>query len=231
VKLDEIQYAIVRVIRKHKEVLAELSSKQSAMLELAGITGLVEHYKSQGSKAVLISPKGKPGFVVKTSTRGEPWNFSRFSLTGDHEPVELHMNMKVRGAHDPGVYCVDLAIIKASSVPDKKPASAKWECLDNNDLITFGEVKKLVIYPMLLAQFIGIVHELKPACLKGKAPPSPHIPPALIVLGAYSSNSQAIVTNYSKRKILVTIAENYDLRLARVRSSPGSSPFLPDTWY
>ena len=46
-------------------------------------------------------------------------------------------------------------------VPRKKQ-QPKWERLDNGDLITFAEVKKLIVYPMLLAHFVGIIHEIMP---------------------------------------------------------------------
>jgi len=82
---------------------------------------------------------------------------------------------------------------------------------------------------MLLAQFIGIVHELKPDFLKGRdGIAEVHPSPALIVLGHYSGNSREIVSNYSKRKIHVTFAANYDGRLSRVRSGAAKSPFDSD---
>lgn len=134
------------------------------------------------------------------------------------------MNLKVRSAHDQGVYCVDIGIVRAGVIPVSKPA-AKWECLSNADLVSFGEAKKLVVYPMLLAQFVGIVHEIKPLYLAAPPPPpGPHPYPTLIALGNFSANAHVIVSNYPLRSISVNIAQNYDVRLARVRRQPGKSP-------
>jgi hypothetical protein len=135
------------------------------------------------------------------------------------------MNLMVQSAHDPGIYCVDVGIVEASAIPFEKP-KIKWLCLDNESLITFAEVKKLVVYPMLLAQFLGIVHEIKPGFLSSfDLDDTAHLAPTLIALGHFSGNASSIVNNYKSRNIYVTIAENYDIRLARVRSGSINSPF------
>ena len=103
-----------------------------------------------------------------------------------------------------------------------------WEALSNDELITFAEVKKLVVYPMLLAQFVGIAHEIKPCFITGRRPQGflkgDHLFPLLASLGNFSGNSSKIVDEYKNRNIRVTIAENYDLRLAYVRSKHQKSP-------
>lgn len=145
-------------------------------------------------------------------------------IEGDALFCELHMNLMVESAHGIGTYCVDVGVSKPNTVPKEKP-SEEWRSLENADLITFAEVKKLVIYPMLLAQFIGIVHEVKPNFLKGrKGVRRDHPSPALIVLGHYTANSADIVKSYPARNISVVIAANYDGRLARVRGGSATSP-------
>ena len=226
--LSKIKAAVRRVIRSHREVFTQIGASQSKLLELAAITGFAEHYKANDYSVAVQNPKGKRFFAVKTSTNGDPWNFSRFVATKDGNAIELHMNLKVRSAHDPGIYCVDVGVVTHGKIPTEKP-KVKWECLDNADLVSFGEVKKLVVYPMLLAQFVGIVHEIKPTFLiGGTTPVLAHPPPTLITLGHYSGNSTSIVSSYASRKINVNIAENYDVRLARTRGSIKTSPFYAD---
>ncbi len=227
--LGKVQSAIKRVIRRHAQAFVAIGSNQSKLLELASITGFAEHYKSQNFRVRVHNPKGKSYFAVKTSTNGDPWNFSHFSAAKDTEEVELHMNVKVRSAHDLGMYCVDVGVVRAGAIPKAKP-ERKWECLPNSELVSFGEAKKLVVYPMLLAQFIGIVHEIKPGYLNFQAPRTQiHPSPTLIALGHYSGNARTIVQSYPARKISVNIAANYDVRLARVRSAAvPTSPFSSD---
>lgn len=223
--VDEIEKAIKRIIKKHRAVFVKIGSSQPKLLELSAITGLAEHYKACGYSVQVSNPKGKRSFTVKTSTRGFPWNFSRIVAEKNGTSVELHMNLMVRSAHDDGVYCVDVGVTFANMIPFKKP-SGNWICLNNEHLITFAEVKKLVVYPMLLAQFIGIVHEIKPGFLKDRmSVAKEHLSPVLIALGHFSGNASSIVEAYKGRGIHVTIAENYDVRLARVRGGSAKSPF------
>ena len=142
--------------------------------------------------------------------------------------AELHMNLMVRSAHDAGVYCVDVGIVEAGTIPAAKPTgTGPWLCLENQHLVTFAEVKKLVIYPMLLAQFLGIVHEIKPGFLTSNCGLKlPHISPMLIALGHFSGNAGIIVANYPHRGIHITVVENFDSRLAKVRGDLTSSPFV-----
>jgi hypothetical protein len=221
----EIQKSIKQVIKKHAEAFRQIGSSQPKLLELAAFTGLAQHYKSHGFSVKIINPKGKKGFAVKTSTRGYPWNFSRVQMVKNSEAAELHMNVLVRSAHDEGIYCVDVGIAESNIIPDKK-LKARWICLENKNLLTFAEVKKLVVYPMLLAQFIGIVHEIKPQFLHspGSLDPS-HLPPILVALGHFSGNAGSIVRAYPSRGIHITVAENYDVRIARVRGGAADSPF------
>ncbi len=221
----ELKNAIKRVIKNHAQAFRDIGSNQPKLLELAAITGFARHYESHGYVVTVINPKSKKGFAVKTGTRGYPWNFSRIAAVHRAETVELHMNLMVRSAHDDGIYCVDVGVVRRDCVPSEKPEGG-WICLGNSDLITFGEVKKLVVYPMLLAQFLGIVHEIRPEFLtNGGTANGSHLPPVLIALGHLSGNAAVIVGAYPKRGIRVTIAENYDVRLAKVRSGIESSPF------
>jgi hypothetical protein len=221
----EIRKAIKQIIARHAEAFRQIGSSQPKLLELAALTGLAQHYKSHNFSIRVVNPKGKKAFTVKTSTRGYPWNFSRILVSKNSEAAELHMNVLVRSAHDEGIYCVDVGIVESSSIPSKK-SEVRWVCLENEYLLTFAEVKKLVVYPMLLAQFVGIVHEIKPQYLRSASLRHPsHLPPILVALGHFSGNAGAIVKAYASRGIHITVAENYDVRIARVRGNPSGSPF------
>lgn len=228
--VNEIQKSIKRVIQRHKRAFDVINGSQTKLLELGAITGIAEHYKSKGFVPRVVNPKGRRSFVVKTSTRGFPWNFSRIIIEdpgkNSEALCELHMNAVVDGAHKVGTYCVDVGVVEPCSIPAEEPPKKIWKTLSNSDLITFAEVKKLVVYPMLLAQFLGIVHEIKPTFLRGrKRLHQAHPSPTLIVLGHYSANSLDIVRSYKRRKIAVWVAANYDGRLARVRNGEEASPF------
>lgn len=228
--VDAVVGAVKKFLKKHKQTTYNLSSNQSKALELAVTVGVAEHYRSNGYEITVVNPKKNPEvFVVKTSTRGHPWNFSHLVLERNGAVYEAHMNLMVCSAHDDGVYCVDVGLTVPGAVPTK-PAKPIWKRADNEALVTFAEVKKLVIYPMLLAQFVGIVHEIAPCFIAGNVPPKfleqSHLFPALASLGNFSGNSSNIVQAYAKRNIRITIAENFDVRLAMVRNGRQKSPFI-----
>lgn len=233
--ISSVQKSIKTFLEKHKQTFYTISSNQSKALELAVTVGVSEHYRSNGYEITVVNPKkSRRTFVVKTSTRGHPWNFSHLRFERKGILYEAHMNLMVRSAHDQGKYCVDLGLTKPGAVPEKALKTG-WECAKNEDVVTFAEVKKLVVYPMLLAQFVGIVHEIKPCFISGRLPrgfsKQAHLFPALASLGNFSGNSSQIVEGYKNRNIRITIAENFDVRLANVRGGHQKSPFVyEDDW-
>ena len=227
--IDAVQSAISDFTRKHRTTFSMLAARQSQLLELAAIVGVDMHYRSNGYASSIRSPEEQGTFVVKTSTRGHPAKYSSIAFEKDGKVTEAHMNLLVRGAHDDGIYCVDVGIVEAGAVPDKVSGKKKWLCVPNKSLLSLVEAKRLVVYPMLLAQFLGIVHEIKPRFLRKPTPKGfgreLQLPPTLIALGQFSGNSKVIVDTYASRSISLCIAENFDVRLALHRRGSARSPF------
>lgn len=223
----QINKFVARFVRRNKLKLEYLGGRQTQLLELSVTVGVVQHYKVIGYDINVVNPGKNNIFRVKLGTRGHPSGYSRILCSKGEEAIEIHSNISVRGAHDDGIYCVDVGIMRPGVVPDDK--KTKWIAANNQDMISFVEAKKLVIYPLLLAQFLGIVHEIKPdfifnSPLAGYGSGA-HLPPTLVTLGHYSGNSMVIVNGYITRKIQVLIAENYDMRISAVRKNINASPF------
>jgi hypothetical protein len=220
---------ILRILERHKQTIQRLPALQSQTLELAATVAAGEHYRAAGFTLDFVNPLAADAFVVKTSTRGHPSSFSHILARRDLIACEIHMNLMVRSAHDEGVYCVDVGVSLPGLVPSARKGP-KWVCLENQDLITFVEAKKLLVYPMLLAQFLGIVHEIKPAFLRGTVSAAfladGHFAPALVSLGRFSGNSERIVAAYQRRGIIVHIHPDFDERLSRMRHTEVFS-FMP----
>jgi hypothetical protein len=225
---EAVAQALAGFMRRYHITFEKLSSRQTQILELAAVVGVTQHYRSVGFNISVTNPGSTAQFVVKASTRGHPSTYSLIELARDGDLVELHMNLLVRGAHDDGIYCVDVAIVNPRRVPRRK-AREPWLCIENPDLLSFVEVKKLVVYPMLLAQFLGIVHEIKPEFMRAPPPEGfgdgGHLPPTLIALGHFSGNSRLIVDSFVTRGFRFLVAESFDMRLAATRRTPGTSPF------
>jgi hypothetical protein len=227
VDTDAVVAAMQQVLHKHKSVLREVGSHQTKILELATFVGVVKHYEALGYIARYVHPGRRRIFKAKVTSRGHPWNFSRAVMSNGVDQVEIHMNLSVNGAHDTGTYVVDVGVVHPDTIPLRQPR-LPWKRLDNADLITFMESKKLVVYPMLLAQFIGIVHELLPRHLGYTScghDPCEALPPGLISLGYFSGNSKGIVSAYPGRGISISVAENYDLRIRAMVDGRVTTPF------
>jgi hypothetical protein len=221
--VDKLSQRIRGFVVSNKGILRQLPNVQSQMLELAAIMAAADHYKSFGYELKFQNPGKRRAFVVKSSSRGYPWNFSHIVVKRDVLEFEVHMNLSVLSARDPGIYCVDVAVTQAGVVPQAKQ---NWGCLPNESLVTFAEVKKLIVYPMLLAHFIGIVHEITPGFLSHRPTgldDANHFAPALITIGYFTANSREIVAAYKGRGISVNVEANFDVRF----SSPGSFRFGP----
>ncbi len=228
---EQLKSQLKGLVKHHREVFSEIPSRRSALLELAAFVGVREHYRSNGFEVETVNPGASAVLKLKTFSRGHPWNYSRAVLTKGRLCAEVHSNLMTEGAHGAGQYCVDVGICRVGRVPAAKPRRG-WRSLGNKDLLSFVEVKSLMIYPMLLAQFVGIVHEIKPRFLRRPKvrlfDRYNHLPPSLLVLGRFSGTSDQIVRDFIQRGVQVHIAEQFDGRMAAARVTPGRSPLFWD---
>jgi hypothetical protein len=171
-------------------------------------------------------------FRLNLNSRGKPWNFSWWRIYDLRREFFIYTNLSVRSACgiDDGIYVVDVAVTKHSVVKPKR--STDWSAIPNASLVTFLEAKRIVVYPMLLAQFVGIVHEIKPQFLNGMRPRNfvlaGHFDPALVSLGYLHGRVRPIVRGYKPRRFKVKILENADIAIAKVSRNPtAASPLGP----
>lgn len=192
------------------------------------MVGVVQHYRAYGYNTSIQNPTGTQEFRVKLSTRGHPADYSHVVCERGASVFELHSNLSVLGGRDSGIYCVDVAIVNPGVVPTVKSKKGS-DALKNSELISFAEAKKLVIYPMLLAQFVGIVHEIKPHFLRKNKKyclGDDHLHPALIALGNLTPNAKDILRSFNRRKYKIVVAENFDIRLSAAARAIDTSPFV-----
>jgi hypothetical protein len=90
----------------------------------------------------------------------------------DEEPERRELQRLLNGI--PGVQIPDTRIALRPSFPlsvlDDEAAMLRFfPGFENDQLMTFIESKSLTVYPMLLAQFVGIALEIKPAFVRAGA--------------------------------------------------------------
>jgi len=230
VDVETLAMSLRSFVRRYKTQFQRLSDRKSQLLEIGALMIAAQHYDLCGYTVTLHNLR-KGNIRVKLGTRGDPWNFSRFEAVGEYGSFEIHTNLPVTDAlgTEGARYVADIVVVPAGAVPRSALGDgAKWLDLPNTDLVTFIEAKALVIYPMLIAQFIGIVHELKPEFLKGKRPPgflaAKHFDPALVSLGYLHGTCKNIVGGFEGRKLYIRVVDEFDRAIAQLSRDGAVSP-------
>lgn len=152
--------------------------------------------------AVPATPK------LKFSTRGRPGNYSY--AVCEKNNVERHVRHQLRVAtrthraaqKKPANICLDVAVIE----PLNLFGFSTDDYVSNSHLVSFGEAKHMSAFAELVANFIGLVHELQPERLKrirtkaflSKVRPDPA--PFLYVSGVLYRTAMGIVETIERRK-------------------------------
>lgn len=224
---SQLEDSIAFFLQSHRTEIQNVTSAITNIFEAFCYVIVVKYYADQGYK---IEPDklldGK--FRFKYSTAGHPWNYSFFRVCNSQTSTalfEIRHNLKVGSSwtqdgdteRDKALFAVDIAIVNTDCVPNppmgtRRGKNVTW--LENKDLLTFGEVKKLVAYPMLLAQFLGIVHELQPQYIGlGPSPivvsiPEHHPPPILFTDGYITLGSKKVIESFVSRGFRLTVIAN-----------------------
>lgn len=230
IDVQKLSRSLESFIQTHQTQFQRLSGRQSQLLEIGALSISAKHYEIAGYD---VKPRNLQGgeFRVKLSARGHPWNYSWFSVQGEAAAFEIHGNLPMEDARGtPGArYVVDVAVVEAGTLPPTPSLRKTWKAAPNRRVVTFVEAKALVIYPMLIAQFIGIVHELKPAFLAGKRPRNfvarGHFDPALVSLGYLHGTCRNIVGGLEARRCRVGVVAQFDAAISNLARGNEDSPF------
>src|SRR5688572_23247926 len=123
--VSAVAAAVKDFAKAHKTAFSTIASRESQLLELGAVVAVHEHYRSNDYQS-MVAGAGGGTFIVKTSTRGHPARYSKIVVEKDGELAEIHMNLLVRGAHDEGVYCVDVGVVKPGVIPETVNRKQKW---------------------------------------------------------------------------------------------------------
>jgi hypothetical protein len=216
--VDAVKAGLQALATRHRFTLLRYGARQAQVLEIAGLLSAAQHYHLAGYGVTAENLDPGDVFKVKLSTSRYPRRYSYFSVQDEGiDRWEIFGNLPVLGNYttDGASYVVDVGVARAGSVKEVKA----WPGLPNSELVTFAEVKNLVVYPMLLAQFVGIVHEITPGFLRGRLPwgfkRDRHFMPALITVGYLHKTAARIVHQYPIRGYRVKVSFNLDDFVAR----------------
>lgn len=223
IDINQIVNDLTEIISNYNVQFYNLERRESQLLELSALIFAAEYYKENG---YVVTPKNLTKdtneFYIKIKANAKPFKYSFFELERNDNKFEIHSNLQVKGCYDDnGIYVVDVAVIREANFPLKPKEQKDWKGIQNKELVTFMEVKKLVVYPMLLAQFVGIVHEIKSEFLNGRLPrnfkKNSHIFPSLIAVGYLSGTSSKIIEGFKKRRYRINIIPDFDKEISYLR--------------
>src|SRR6266516_2492965 len=161
VDVDAIKRELSRFVTRHRAAREEVSQRQSQFLEIGAMAFVAEHYRKKNYTVEARGLDSSQLFHFKLGSQGNPAHYSWFTCRRGYAEVDVYLNLPVLGSYVDGVvYVVDVGVIRGGSLSERREGEPL--AVRNRDLITFAEVKNFRIYPMLLAHFIGIVHELQP---------------------------------------------------------------------
>jgi hypothetical protein len=230
VDVEAVRRELSRFIARYHAAFAEISRRQAQLLEIGALTFAVEHYKKR-NYTVHAMGVSDGLFLVKLGSQGDPRNYSWFTCDRAANHFDIYLNLPVFGSHgDGGIYVVDVGVVQHGALPKRRRGEPFG--VDNHRLITFAEVKNFRIYPMLLAHFVGIVHELQPWCLGERRRygfiRDDHFAPTLFTVGNITPNSNLIRRAYAARKYRLNIVPLFDIVIAQMsRDEKSPSPLQP----
>lgn len=180
--------------------------------EAYALAQTIKWYIKRGWNVSCVNPKGGQ-FKLKFSTRGKPVNFSYFVLKLKRQKIHIRHQLRVGIRHNLTSHAninLDVAVYEDTDLT--KFASDDY--LPNMKLISFGEAKHMSAYAELMANFIGLVHELMPEKLdnirkKDGFSPSEHIAPFMIVSGILYHTAKELKNSFEDRGYDIDVYDYY----------------------
>jgi hypothetical protein len=228
---QDLETRVSDFLQTHRTEIENVTKAASNVFEAVCFVIFARHYENIGYRLVpqnLINGK----FRFRYSTNGLPWRYSCFAVynkdskADSGKPLfEIWHNQKVAGAWvgdedtEKALFAVDIAVARGGALPTnltfKEPKNDHQYWVASSDLITIGEAKKLTAYPMLLAQFLGIVHEIKPEFIEvGDSRialefiEQGHPPPTLLTANFLTSGAERVLATFVQRGLHILVLDN-----------------------
>jgi hypothetical protein len=173
---------------------------------------LINHYKAKGWNVILKNLTENNNKVkLKFNTRGKPGGYTYALCTNGDQSIQIRHGLRVAThfnrqefEHSANIV-LDVSVIKDVDLSEYESNDA----LPNESLITFGEAKHMSAFAELIANFIGLAHEIAPDVLANIRSPNPsnsvkyaqsdHPAPFLYVSGYLYPTAQGLLESIRDR--------------------------------
>ncbi|MEA4975094.1 MAG: hypothetical protein VB046_05090 [Paludibacter sp.] len=207
-------------INKYKAIVINHSSRISDYFEMSCFNMIVRFYENDGYNVTIENLKGKH-YRYKCSTSGVQSNFSHFkiskSIEGALYEYEIHHNLNIESSHCKDIFTTpDISIIKLNTIKettDYYVSKKRFTYVENEDMISFCEVKNFNPFPELVLNFTGIVNELRKKIINKEKIEfnTCHIAPSLMVSGKGNKQTNRIKNELEDRYNINVIYELFYL--------------------
>ena len=205
----EFEKDLKNFANKFRVTIAEHSLKTSGYFEISCYNLILRYYEKKGYTLEVMNVQSD-GFKFKCGPHGYISNFSYFKATktdgdGQEESVYILHNATVQSAFDDKVFTTPDIVIAKTDVADETTdyyiTKHKLTYIGKENLVSFCEAKHLTPFPELMINFMGIVHELKPECMRDEVAKvaSGHIAPSLMISGTFGKPTKRIQESLEKR--------------------------------
>lgn len=223
--MSKLGAELKKVIDAYQVTFSDADRRSSSLLEIAAMLLAVQHYEANDYDVIPFSKKGN--FSPKYAATGDTMEYSYWKVKKGDQCYEIHLNAPIWDGFTgkESTFVVDVGVIKEGSKIRKDDGkgihtfvsrSRRYVLIgyENEDLVTFIEAKYIPIYPMLVAQFVGIVHEITPWAI-GNSPPegfreSSHFDPTLVSKGKPSANVERLLSKMPKRNFSIRIIPSFE---------------------
>lgn len=180
---------------------------------------IVDFYENNDYTITIENLQNKK-YRYKCSPSGVQSNFSHFNVSKEFEDkiyeFEIQHNLSVQSSHTTELFTTpDICIINKGSFKETTEyyeTKRRFCYVENNDLMTFCEVKHFNPFPELIFNFIGILNELQKDILTNnpeiKFPI--HIAPSLMISGKPNKQTEKIKLELENRYCINIIFDMFN---------------------
>ena len=199
---------------QNKSRIQDFGSTVNQTFEAFVFASVLNWYKSEGWNVHIVNPASSPNEVkLKFNTRGMPERYSYAICEKGRTKIQVRHGLRVATFYNkpdfsfPANVVLDVAVIHDRDLSGFKSN----DFIDNTDLITFGEAKHMSAFAELIANFLGLVHEMKPEAMQPislSKTPHPHPVPFLYVSGHLYPTAKGLLESIKARNLDVEIFDH-----------------------
>ena len=212
--LEAVEKRLTKFFGDEKKSINDFGRTVNQTFEAFVFAQVINWYKTRKWNVSLISPKGYRNSVrLKFNTRGRPDAYTYVRCERNGTRIQIRHALRVatkshlRDQWPPANVVLDVAVIKDKNLSDFESDSF----VPNKALVTFGEAKHMSAFAELIANFLGLVHEMLPRKLRtnsatAKRPVHPR--PFLYVSGYLYRTAQGMRLTIKRRRLAVEIHDH-----------------------